>query len=545
MSNKEIANKFLLLSQLMDLYGENAFRSKSYQSAYRNIRAIEGNVIEKSDEELASFQGIGKSTVEKINEIKTTGSFQALKEYTEKTPIGVLEMLSIKGLGAKKVKAVWEELGIETAGELLYACKENRLVDLKGFGAKTQDKIKEQLTYFMESRGKVLYGRFENQALELLEKLRSLESVVRAEFAGEFRRKMPVIELLDFIIHPTKENDFNAALQTIEDLEWNSGEAYYGGLKLNFILTDETRFAIDWLLNSSSESFLQEYEIEDEALETEEEIFEDIGANFVIPEMRDGVYTIDELDAFNVNDLVERKSLKGVVHNHSTYSDGTHSLKDMTEAAINLGYEYMVISDHSKAAFYANGLDEQRLIKQKEEVDALNIQFPEFKLYHGIEADILYDGRLDYNDEIVGSLDVIIASIHSQLNMDEEKATTRLIKAIENPHTDILGHPTGRLLLSRKGYPIDHAKVIDACAANGVAIELNANPYRLDLDWEWIIYALQQDVFISINPDAHSIEGLEDVHYGIHVARKAGLTINECLNAMSKNQFDAWLKERN
>ncbi len=544
MTNKALANAFSLYAQLMELHGESDFRVKSYQSTYRLIRNIEGTIIEKTDEELASIPRVGKSTIEKINQIKMTGSFQELDEIVAKTPAGIVELLGIKGLGAKKIKAVWETLGITSPGELLYACKENRLVDLKGFGEKTQAKIKEQLSYFLESKGKVLYGHFESKAELLKDHISQFASVERIEFTGEFRRKMPIVNHLEFILIGEDTPDFYRALEALDNIEKNNEDYYYESLRLDFLFVDSNAFALEWLISSSDESFLQEYGIEDQMLETEEEIFEDVGAAYVIPEMRDGRYTIDELDAFNLNDIIDRKSLKGVVHNHSTYSDGTHSLEEMTLAAKNLGYEYMVISDHSKAAFYANGLNEDRLQLQANEVAQLNEKYPDFSLFHGIEADILYDGSLDYNDAILGSLDVVIASIHSTLTMDIEKATSRLIKAVENPNTDILGHPTGRLLLSRKGYPIDHEKVIDACAANGVAIELNANPYRLDLDWEWIIYALQAGVYISINPDAHSIEGLEDVQYGIHVARKAGLTVQECLNAMNVDDFKAWLKAR-
>ncbi len=545
MTNKQLANKFSLYANLMELHGESDFRVKSYQSTYRTIRNVEGTIVEKSAEALAAIPRVGKSTIEKIEQIKASGSFTELDEIISKTPIGIVELLGIKGLGAKKIKAVWKELEITTPGELLYACKENRLVDLKGFGEKTQIKIQEQLSYFLESKGKVLYGHFESKAIALKEELSAIQGIDRIEFTGEFRRKMPIINCLQFLLIGEDNPDFYTALGAIEGIEQKEDHYYYESLQLDFLFVEEDAFALEWLISSSDENFLQEYGIEDQMLASEEEIFDDVGAAFVIPEMRDGRYTIDELDEFNVDDLVERKSLKGVVHNHSTYSDGTHTLEEMTLAAKNLGYEYMVISDHSKAAFYANGLDESRLITQAEEVKQLNLKYPDFKLFHGIEADILYDGRLDYNDEIVSSLDVVIASIHSTLSMDIDKATSRLISAVENPHTDILGHPTGRLLLSRKGYPIDHAKVIDACAANGVAIELNANPYRLDLDWEWIIYALQAGVYISINPDAHSIEGLEDVHYGIHTARKAGLTVQECLNAMNLADFEAWLKERN
>ncbi len=543
MTNKDIAKRFLLMSNLLEIHEGNEFQVRSFQSTYRVLRNIEGPIVEKTDEELSQIPRVGKSTIDRINEIKSSGTFPDLEELIQRTPEGIVDMLSVKGLGAKKIKTIWEDLKITNPGELLYACRENRLVDLKGFGAKTQANIETQLAYFIESKGKVLYGRFEDEALTLLENIRNIPDVSRAEFTGIFRRKMPVIDKLEFLVIGD-EALVESKVSQIEHVVQESEGLRYHGVPLILHFTDEHQFALDWLIGSSAENFCLEYGIEDQCLESEEAIFEDVGAAYVVPEMRDGFFTIDELDEFDHSALISREDLQGCVHNHSTYSDGTHTLKQMADATKEMGYSYFVISDHSQAAFYANGLSEEQLILQSKEIQSLNEQYDGFKIFHGIEADILADGSLDYTPEILSSLDVVIASIHAHLNMDIDKATHRLITAIENPLTDILGHPTGRLLLSRKGYPIDYEKVIDACAANGVCIELNANPYRLDLDWEWIIYALQRDVFISINPDAHSIEGLNDVNYGIHAARKAGLTAHECLNAMSVDAFEKWLNDR-
>jgi len=242
--------------------------------------------------------------------------------------------------------------------------------------------------------------------------------------------------------------------------------------------------------------------------------------------------------------LIEETDIKGVVHTHSTYSDGLNTLKEMAEYTKAQGFEYLVMSDHSKSAFYANGLQPERVLMQMEEIDALNQQLAPFRIFKGIESDILNDGSLDYPEDILSKFEVIIASVHSNLRMDEAKATQRIIKAVENPHTRILGHPTGRLLLSRQGYPLDHQKVIDACAANGVVIELNASPYRLDLDWSWIPYALEKGVMISINPDAHSKQGIHDIHFGVLSARKGALSAEYCLNAKGVNDFVTWIESR-
>jgi DNA polymerase (family 10) len=265
---------------------------------------------------------------------------------------------------------------------------------------------------------------------------------------------------------------------------------------------------------------------------------------FIPAELREEPWALTLNQSKGIPTLIEETDIKGVVHTHSTYSDGLNTLKEMAEYTKAQGFEYLVMSDHSKSAFYANGLQTERVLLQMEEIDALNQQMAPFRIFKGIESDILNDGSLDYPEDILAKFEVIIASVHSNLRMDEAKATQRIIKAVENPYTRILGHPTGRLLLSRQGYPLDHLKVIDACAANGVAIELNASPYRLDLDWSWIPYALEKGVMISINPDAHSKQGIHDIHFGVLSARKGALSAKYCLNAKGVNDFVTWIDSR-
>ena len=290
------------------------------------------------------------------------------------------------------------------------------------------------------------------------------------------------------------------------------------------------------------EAFIAHHEgVDFKALAEEENVFEKANLPFIAPELREQDWGFELAKNNQLPALIELEDIKGVVHNHSTYSDGINSLQEMAEATRDAGYEYLVMSDHSKAAFYANGLKEDRLYQQWAEIDALNTQMAPFKIFKSIESDILNDGSLDYPEAILKQFDLIIASVHTNLRMDEEKATQRIITAVENPYTTILGHPTGRLLLSRKGYPIDHKKVIDACAANGVSIELNANPYRLDIDWTWIPYAREKGVLISINPDAHNVQGIHDIKYGVFAARKGGLTKEGCLNAKGLAEFSTFL----
>ncbi len=270
---------------------------------------------------------------------------------------------------------------------------------------------------------------------------------------------------------------------------------------------------------------------------SEKEIYDYYHLQYIEPELREGLNEVELAKENKIPILIDVKDLRGILHNHTTYSDGINTLKEMAEYCKKLGYEYLGICDHSKSAFYANGLNEERVIAQQQEIDELNkILFP-FKIFKGIESDILNGGSLDYNEDILKTFDFIVASVHSNLKMNEEKATERLIKAIENPYTTILGHPTGRLLLSRAGYPINHKKVIDACAANGVIMELNAHPYRLDIDWRWIPYCLEKGVMISINPDAHETQGYHDMYYGTCVARKGMLTKEMCFNALSLEEI--------
>ena len=277
-------------------------------------------------------------------------------------------------------------------------------------------------------------------------------------------------------------------------------------------------------------------------LKDEKAVFAKAKLPYIAPELREQAWTLDLAQNDQLPLLIEEKDIKGVIHTHTTYSDGLNTLEEMAIHAKNLGYEYIAISDHSKSAFYANGLPTERVLQQMAAIDQLNKDLAPFRIFKSIESDILYDGSLDYEEDILKQFDLIIASIHSNLRMDKAKATERLIAAIENPYTTILGHLSGRLLLSRKGYPIDYQKVIDACAANGVAIELNANPYRLDLDWTWIPYALEKGVFISINPDAHSTAGIQHIRYGVLSARKGGLSAQACLNSLSLKDFMTHLK---
>ncbi|MCB0561353.1 MAG: DNA polymerase/3'-5' exonuclease PolX [Phaeodactylibacter sp.] len=550
MTNKEIAKQFQLLGSLMELHGENPFKIRSYQNAYRTLRSLDQPLAEMEEADIAGIKGVGKAISGKIRELVDNGQMQTLEKYKAQTPEGIQEMLNIKGFGAKKIMAVWQGLGVESVGELLYAVNENRLVELKGFGKKTQEQLKQQLEYYQRSKHKYHYAALEKEAEELEQSIAQALPGARVNLCGAIRRRANVVERIELLIgwggslEPLLEKGL---LLEAEAQDGRITAQTAADTPVYLYQCAPTEFGSRLFELSSHPDFLEAFnEVNggpaDPGLAEEAQVFERAGLPFIAPELREQDWAVGLAQAGQLPELIVESDIKGVVHAHSTYSDGGHSLRDMALHAKALGYEYLGMTDHSKSAFYANGLQPERVFQQMEEIDALNQELAPFRIFKGIESDILNDGSLDYEEDVLKAFDFIIASVHSNLRMDEAKATQRLLTAIENPYTTILGHPTGRLLLSREGYPIDHKKVIDACAANGVAIELNASPYRLDLDWTWIPYALEKGVLISVNPDAHSKEGIHDIHFGVLSARKGGLTAELCLNAKGVGAFEEWLK---
>lgn len=539
MSNKEIARKFNLLGKVMELHDENPFKVRSYTSAYASLRKVSSPLVEMSEEELSEIKGVGKAIVGKIVELRDSGSMVTLQRYVDITPPGILEMLQIRGFGPKKVKVIWNQLNITTPGELLMACQENRLVELKGFGMKTQKALQEQLEFYFASRGQVHYAYVIDEANELLVLLQDRFSQKLVELTGEIRRKMPIVNAIEILTTASEEEMEEFILELAEEIPELLS---YKGYAVEITQVEEAYFGIEQFEKSASKEFLEAADIEYEPYEEEESIFLEWDMAFVDPEYRESAMAVDQAKYGTLPDLITNEDMLGVVHNHSTYSDGLHTLKEMSDYTRDNGFQYLVMSDHSKAAFYADGLKEDQVEAQWAEIDQINASYDDgFRVYKGIEADILNDGSMDYGNDFLSQFEVVVASIHSQLNMDMEKANRRLIKAIENPHTHILGHMTGRLLLSRAGYPIDHELIIDACAANGMIIELNANPQRLDMDWTWIPSALEKGVMISINPDAHVRESIHYMQFGVHVARKAGLTKEQCLNSKNADDFARWV----
>ncbi|WP_140939447.1 DNA polymerase/3'-5' exonuclease PolX [Sphingobacterium lumbrici] len=548
MDNKSIAKVFKLCAQLMELYNENPFRTKAMGSAAFKIDKLPFSATDASLDQLSNQQGIGKSTAEKIKQVVTSGTFPDLENLLEKTPEGILEMLKIKGLGPKKVQIVWKDLAIESVGELYYACNENRLIEAKGFGLKTQEDIKRAIEFTIANEGWILYAKALPSANQVYTHLKNQLPAHRVSFTGEFRRKCEVLTHIELLSDASADQIYKAVEKLNHEIILNEDThsiSFKDENNFSFVIyfTSEVEFAQELMITTGSEKHLElirQIQPVIPVLGSEEEIYQQLGLRYIEPELREGLDEVELTKANLLPTLITFEDLKGTLHNHSTYSDGVHTLAEMARYSKDeLGLAYLGICDHSKTAVYANGLSIERLEEQWIEIDHLNETLAPFKIFKGIESDILSDGALDYPDTVLAKFDFVVASVHSNLKMEESKATARLIKAIENPYTTILGHPTGRLLLSRAGYPIDYKKVIDACAANHVVIEINANPLRLDLDWRWHRYALDKGVLLSINPDAHRTEGLLDMHYGVFAARKGGLSKEKCLNAYSLNDISA------
>ncbi len=562
MTNKKIAKLLKQTASLLELHDENPFKIRTYTNAVFNIEKQQDSLFEKNIDELEALDGIGKSLAKSIVEIQQDGSFALRDELMAKTPKGILEMIDLKGLGTKKIKVIWKELDIENIDQLYDACKQGRLAKIKGFGVKTQETMLQNLKFLIAQRGKVRFADAEPWAVYLLNSIRNSFPDCQVELTGEMRRKMDVVNSVELIIDRTETSGIKTLFDkddAVELSDEDSGPFSLRGkftainLKWYIRFADPSEFHRKWMLSTGSGSHLSGMAKEvltlsqyllDHKIDSEEAVYEAFDMPFILPELREGAFEL-KYDLENPpSKLLELSDLKGPFHNHSNYSDGKNPIRELAEYCIGQGYEYLGLSDHSKSAFYAHGLQEFQIQKQHEEIDELNKELSPFRIFKGIESDILNDGSLDYENDVLASFDFIVASVHSNLNMDREKATQRLLKAIENPYTTFLGHPTSRLLLKRQGYPIDHKAVIDACAKYNVIIEINANPWRLDIDWRWVNYALSQGVILSINPDAHEIEGFDDMQYGVYVGRKGGLTADKTFNAWNLQKVEEYLTKR-
>lgn len=553
------------MAQLLELHDENPFKVRAYEGAAAAVDRLEFPLADLSPAEFTTKGGLGKSAAQAAQALLATGTFPELARLQEATPPGVVDMLGIKGIGPKKIRVLWRELGVESVEALREAAEQNRVSALKGFGAKTQDAILAALEFTAQSRGKVLISQGQALASQLRELLQNALRTEQVAVAGEVRRGLPVIEQVSLVVGTNQPWQAHEVLAGVEGLTadertsgpfaWR-GTATQSGVKVEVQLSKPEEFAGCLFLQTGAEAHLNaplpakapaptlRRLVKATRFFTEQAIYETAGLQYVEPEMREGTGEIEEAAAGKLPTLLTEDDLRGSLHNHSTYSDGAHSLRQMAEWLRDHGYQYLGICDHSRAAHYAGGLSIERVREQHREIEQLNRELGPFRIFKGIESDILGDGSLDYPDEVLAEFDFVVASVHSGLKMDQERATERLLRAIQNPFCTMLGHPTGRLLLRREGYPIDYEAVIDACAEHQVVIEINANPWRLDIDWRWVRRCLEKGVRLSINPDAHHTDGYADMRYGVLQGRKGGLTAAMTLNALTVDELDEYFRLR-
>ncbi len=560
------------IGTLLEMKDESAFRSLAYARAAKALLAVPGEmdeIIKSTD--LKGIRGIGESIRQKIMEIYETGRCAYCEEIRKSLPPGIIQMLRVPGLGPKKARILYERLGISSINELQYACNENRLVGLPGMGARTQEKILENIAFFQKHADMHLYSFALSEAQSVFAPLKKSNKTIRIAIGGSIRRKKEVIRDIDIVASsgkPAEVMELFTKLPAVETVvvsgETKTSVTLASGIAvdLRVVADEQFPYALQYFTGGQEHNVrlrgiarkkglkLNEYglfRVEDNSFVKcleEAGIYRELGLEYVPPELREDMGEVEAALAGKLPDLLEERDIVGLFHVHSRYSDGRDEISEIAQAAKGHGYKYVGLTDHSQVAAYAGGMKVSDLFAQSEEIDRVNAQVPGVHVFKGAEVDILPDGTLDYPDEILKNLDFTICSIHSKFNMTEEEATNRIIRAMENPHFTILGHPTGRLLLGRDGYPIDMKRIIDAAASLGAAIELNAHPQRLDIDWREMKYAKNRGVKIAIGPDAHNLGGFEDMAYGIGIARKGWLEKADVLNAMTLDEISEFFKSR-
>jgi len=570
MDKRKIAELLNEIGMLLEITGESFFKSKAYYDAARTLELLEEDIdILVREERLKDIKGFGEALTKKITELITTGRMEYYEKLKESVPPGLMEMLKIPGLGAKKVRAIYENLGITTIGELKYACLENRLTKLPGFGEKTQAKILEGIDNLGKYAGQYLFPHAMRLASEILNALKDSGLAIRCSEGGSLRRRKEIVKDMDILVsssnpeaitdiftsHPlvrqvtskgeTKSSvvlvdGINADLRVVSDAEYPYALHHFTGSK-------EHNTALRHIAKQNGIKINEYGLFKDEKLiecSSEEDIFKVFGMEYIPPELRENNGELEAARGGAIPELIENSDIKGIIHCHSLFSDGSNSIEEMALYCMEKGFSYLGISDHSQSAYYAGGLKADDLKRQHEEIDRLNEKYKGFKIFKGIELDILPDGSVDYYDEVLSGFDFTIASVHSSFKMEEEKMTERVIKAIRNKYVTILGHPTGRLLLSREPYKIDINAVIRTAAEEKVILEINANPHRLDLDWRYCRQAKEMGCRFAICPDAHITDGINDVVYGVNIARKGWLKKDDVINTLNAGDVSALFKKR-
>ncbi|MDP2304362.1 MAG: PHP domain-containing protein [Ignavibacteria bacterium] len=549
MTRKEIINVLEEISDLMEFSGENPFKISAFKNGANTIRRFEGDFeILIEEKNLDSIKGIGKGLQNIIYEMFQSGNSSLLSELKLQIPETLPELFKVRGLGPKKIRMLYKELGIKSIIELERACSEGRLTVISGFTDKTEKKIFEEIEKIRENEKFVLIYHADMMNDSFIKILEGIDSIIKYEVSGEFRRHCEVISKLEYVVFASSaENVKSKLMNTYHNLNLSEDFIEINEFKIPILLhivTSEDEFTSKLFVTTGSSQFIaiQNFEF-DNNVKTEEDIFKSNKLPYHAPIFREKEYLDNSCAVKKITELVEEKDFHGFFHFHTTYSDGSNSLKEMVLGAKEKGYSYFVVCDHSKSAFYANGLTEERILLQHKEIKALSeeIKLPIFK---GIEADILSNGDLDYSDDFLHNFDFVVASVHSRFNLNEDEMTKRIIRAVENPKTNLLGHPTGRLLLSRDPYQVNIKMVIEACSQNNVAIEINANPRRLDLDWRHIFYAREMGCKFSINQDAHSVDDIKYLKYGVWMAQKGGISSNEVINCYSLEEFQSYLKTK-
>jgi DNA polymerase (family 10) len=549
------------IAALLEVQGENVHRVRALANASRTVERLEGDLgamVESG--EILEIKGIGKGTAAILEQLRDGHRPDALVEAENAVPKGVREMLGIPGLGPKKVRALWQDLNLVTVGELEYACRENRLVELPGFGAKTQERLTEAIRFARIAEERRLINEAWRQAIEIAASLRNASGVVNVEISGELRRYCETVGSLELVVTARDEALVATALRggfpRFKEIAPGvlCGRTEEGcPATIRVVAPAELVGAVLWSTGSDEHFRALQARAEAQGLILDERglwrgedrihcaderaVYEHLGCRWVAPELREGTNEVDLAANGDLPELVELEDLFGVLHNHTTDSDGADTLEIMAAAARDRGWEFFGVADHSPVASYANGLSAGRLRDQWRRIDQLNAAQSEMRVVKGLEADILPDGGLDIPDGCEEGLEYVVASVHSAFRLAVDVQTDRLVRAASHPACRVLGHPTGRLLLARPGYAVDLQRVLEACAEHRVAVEINASPYRLDIDWRWARRALDLGVQLVVNPDAHSTEGLDDVRWGIAVARKAGATAADLVNCGDVDDF--------
>jgi len=555
------------IAVLLELTGDNPFKSRSYQTAARNLEKTDADFNDLvAQGKIYEIDGIGKAIGKKITELMETGKLDYYEKLRASIPPGHLAMLKIAGLGPKKIHTLYRELGVETIGELEYACHENRLTTLKGFGRKTQDNILAGIKGLKHYQERRLYNEVAAEAEILLECLKASEDITEAVIAGSLRRGSESVKDIDLLASSSKpeslartfaEQDGVAAVIALGDTKVSVTLKSGINCDLRIVTEEAFPYALHHFTGSKEHNTAMRGRAKDRGLKmneyglfrgedniicyTEKDIFAALGLSYIPPELRENRGEIEAAETGRLPVLIEEKDIRGLFHIHTTASDGQDALERIISAAKEMGMQYIGISDHSRSAYYAGGLKVEDIEKQHAVIDELNKKHSPFCIFKGIESDILPDGSLDYDDAVLARFDFVIAAVHSGFNMSADEMTARIVKALQNPYTTILAHPTGRLLLSREPYPVHILEVIDAAAQFSKTLELNANPHRLDLDWRHCMVAKKKKVKIAVNPDAHQAAGLRHIGLGVKIARKGWLEKADCLNCLSQHEIKSYL----